>query len=368
MLVYGKNSCEEILKNKKNIKRVYLERNFKEKSIIHLIDNLKINPIFMTKYELDELAEGNHQGIIIDVGEFRYCDIDEIIKEKGFLVILDHLEDTHNFGAIIRTCEAAGVDGIIIPKDRSVSVNSTVMKTSSGAAVNVKICMVTNLVQTINYLKNKGYWIYSSSMDGKNYTSFDYKDSTCIIIGNEGKGVSELVKKSSDFVVSIPMIGKINSLNASVAAGIKKYQPLLYKEASQYVNNKIEYEDLIQEGMIGLIMAINGYDERKNVLFSTYAYLCIDKRIKNYIKKMNNKNNKMYLDNNIECIDKKEPINELIEQEFFDSIIKFKNNLNFIESIVFDLKINGYSYNQISSILEIPEKKVDNILFKIRKN
>ena len=173
MLVYGKNSCEEILKNRKNIKRVYLERNFKEKSIIHLIDNLRINPIFMTKYELDELAEGNHQGIIIDVGEFRYCDIDEIIKEKGFLVILDHLEDTHNFGAIIRTCEAAGVDGIIIPKDRSVSVNSTVMKTSSGAAVNVKICMVTNLVQTINYLKNKGYWIYSSSMDGKNYTSFD---------------------------------------------------------------------------------------------------------------------------------------------------------------------------------------------------
>ena len=154
---------------------------------------------------------------------------------------------------------------------------------------------------------------------------------------------------------------------------IKKYQPLLYKEASQYVSNKIEYEDLIQEGMIGLITAINGYNERKNVLFSTYAYLCIDKRIKNYIKKMNNKNNKMYnnslsLDNNIECIDKKEPINELIEQEFFDSIIKFKNNLNFIESIVFDLKINGYSYNQISSILEIPEKKVDNILFKIRKN
>ena len=224
MLVYGKNSCEEILKNKKNIKRVYLERNFKEKSIIHLIDNLRINPIFMTKYELDELAEGNHQGIIIDVGEFRYCDIDEIIKEKGFLVILDHLEDTHNFGAIIRTCEAAGVDGIIIPKDRSVSVNSTVMKTSSGAAVNVKICMVTNLVQTINYLKNKGYWIYSSSMDGKNYTSFDYKDSTCIIIGNEGKGVSDLVKKSSDFVVSIPMIGKINSLNASVAAGIFIYE------------------------------------------------------------------------------------------------------------------------------------------------
>lgn len=224
MLVYGKNSCEEILKQGKDIKRVYLERNFKDKVITSLIEKLKIKPVFLTKYELDEMTLGNHQGVAVDVLEFKYADIDEIIKENGFIVMLDHLEDTHNFGAIIRTCEAAGVDGIIIPKDRSVSVNSTVMKTSSGAAVNVKICMVTNLAQTINYLKEKGYWIYVSSMDGKNYTSEDYKTSTCIIIGNEGKGVSELVRKSADFIVSIPMIGKINSLNASVAAGIFIYE------------------------------------------------------------------------------------------------------------------------------------------------
>lgn len=224
MLVYGKNSCEEILKQEKNIRRVYLERNFKDRVITDLIEKLKIKPIFLTKYELDDLCEGNHQGIVIEALEYEYADIDEIINENGFIVMLDHLEDTHNFGAIIRTCEAAGVDGIIIPKDRSVSVNSTVMKTSSGAAVNVKICMVTNLVQTINYLKEKGYWIYASSMDGTNYTNEDYKTSTCIIIGNEGKGVSELVKKSADFIVSIPMIGKINSLNASVAAGIFIYE------------------------------------------------------------------------------------------------------------------------------------------------
>lgn len=224
MLVYGKNSCEEILKQGKDIKRVYLERNFKDKVITSLIEKLKIKPVFLTKYELDEMTLGNHQGVAVDVLEFKYADIDEIIKENGFIVMLDHLEDTHNFGAIIRTCEAAGVDGIIIPKDRSVSVNSTVMKTSSGAAVNVKICMVTNLVQTINYLKEKGYWIYVSSMDGTSYTNEDYKTSTCIIIGNEGKGVSELVRKSADFIVSIPMIGKINSLNASVAAGIFIYE------------------------------------------------------------------------------------------------------------------------------------------------
>lgn len=224
MLVYGKNSCEEILKNSKKIKKVYLERNFRDNNIISLIENLKITPYFYTKEELDELADANHQGIIIDVGEYEYADLDDIIKDNGFVVMLDHLEDTHNFGAIIRTCEAAGVDGIIIPKDRSVSVNSTVMKTSSGAAVNMKIALVTNLNQTIKYLKDKGYWIVATDMNGDNYTKVSYTDGTCLIIGNEGNGVSELVKKSSDFIVSIPMEGKINSLNASVAAGILIYE------------------------------------------------------------------------------------------------------------------------------------------------
>lgn len=224
MLVYGKNSCEEILKKNKNIKRVYLDKDFNDKNIIFLLEKLKIKPFFCTKEELYELASFNNQGIIIDVGDYEYSDIDDIIKENGFIVMLDHIEDTHNFGAIIRTCEAAGVDGIIIPKDRSVSVNSTVMKTSSGAAVNMKICMVTNLNQTIKYLKDKGYWIVASDMNGVSYTDIDYKDNVCIIVGNEGKGVSELVKKSSDYIASIPMTGKINSLNVSVALGIFVYE------------------------------------------------------------------------------------------------------------------------------------------------
>lgn len=224
MLVYGKNSCLEYLNNNKSVKKVYLDRSFNDKRLLSLVEKIKIKPYFLTKYELDELADGNHQGIIIDVGDYKYADIDEIIKDDGFIVMLDHLEDTHNFGAIIRTCVAAGVDGIIIPKDRSVSVNSTVMKTSTGAAVNMKICMVTNLNQTIKYLKDKGYWFTSTDMNGENYTNIDYKGSTCIIIGNEGNGVSELVKKSSDFIASIPMTGKIESLNASVAAGIMIYE------------------------------------------------------------------------------------------------------------------------------------------------
>lgn len=227
MLVYGRNSCYEILKeekNLKNIKKVYLERNFRDKDLISLIEKTKINPSFYTKFELDKLAEGNHQGIILDIGEFEYSDLDEIINDNGFIVMLDHLEDTHNFGAIIRTCEAAGVDGIIIPKDRSVKVNSTVMKTSSGSASRMKICMVTNLCQTIRYLQDKGYWIYATDMNGTNYSKVDYSDKTCIIVGNESNGVSDLVKKSSDYIITIPMTEKINSLNASVALGILVYE------------------------------------------------------------------------------------------------------------------------------------------------
>ena len=225
MLIYGKNSCLEYLKKRKKIKSLYLDRGFNDKHIISLIENLKIKPHFYTKHELDELAEENHQGIIIDVGEYEYCDLDEIIEENdGFIVILDHIMDTHNFGAIIRTCVAAGVKGIIIPKDRSVKVNSTVMKTSVGAALNMKICMVTNLNQAIKYLKDKNYWIYASDMEGVNYTDNIYNNNVCLIIGNENKGVSELVKKSSDYIVSIPISQKIDSLNASVAAGIIIYE------------------------------------------------------------------------------------------------------------------------------------------------
>lgn len=224
MLVFGKNSSYEYLQTKQKVNRVYLDRNFSDVKIVKLIDELRLKPYFLTKDELDTLTDGNHQGIALDIGEYKYADIDEVIKENGFLVMLDHLEDTHNFGAIIRTCLAAGVDGIIIPKDRSVSVNSTVMKTSSGAAVNMKICMVTNLNQTIKYLKDKGYWFTATDMNGENYTKISYTGSTCLIIGNEGKGVSELVKKSSDFIASIPLIGNIESLNASVAAGIMIYE------------------------------------------------------------------------------------------------------------------------------------------------
>lgn len=218
MYVYGKNVANEVIKDVKKIKKAYISKNFDERDIVTVLNRNNINIKFMEKRDLDKFIDGNHQGIVLEVEDYKYSDIDELTEEK--IVMLDHLEDPHNLGAIIRTCEAAGIKGIIIPKDRSVSVNSTVMKTSAGALELVKISQVTNLAQTIDYLKKKGYWIVGTDMQGTNYRSIDYTGKIVIVIGNEGKGISDIVRKNCDFIASIPMKGSINSLNASVAAGI----------------------------------------------------------------------------------------------------------------------------------------------------
>ena len=228
MLVSGRNNCKEILKNfsdKNFIKKVICMNNFNEKDLLSLIEKRNLKIIYKEKAELDRLAKNNHQGIIMDVEDFSYVSLDEITKgENSKIVILDHLEDPHNLGAIIRTVEASGIDGIILPKDRSVSVNETVMKTSVGALYNVKICQVVNLNQTIKKLKSLGYWIIGTDMNGFNYQEFNYPEKTALVIGSEGFGMSRLVKEACDYVVSIPMNGKINSLNASVATGIMIYE------------------------------------------------------------------------------------------------------------------------------------------------
>ncbi|MCI8545010.1 MAG: 23S rRNA (guanosine(2251)-2'-O)-methyltransferase RlmB [Bacilli bacterium] len=225
MYVYGKNVVTEILKKKEKIDKIYISEHFRDNFIESSIQNLKINTEILPKKELDKLANGNHQGIIVSVPDYQYCELQELLgKENPFLILLDHLEDPHNLGAIIRTSEAAGVDGIIIPKNRSVSVNATVLKTSAGAAKNMKIAMVTNLKQTIEYLKRQGFWIVGTDMEGTDFEKLDYHGKIAIVIGNEGSGMSRLVKESCDFIASIPMYGEINSLNASVAAGIMIYE------------------------------------------------------------------------------------------------------------------------------------------------
>ena len=228
MIVSGRNNVKEILKNFQNIfmiKKVICTKNFNELDILSLVKKRNLKIEFKEKWELDKLEKNNHQGIIMDVGDFNYTPLDKLLdKDNSKLVILDHLEDPHNLGAIIRTVEAAGIDGIIIPKNRTVDVNETVMKTSVGALYNVKIAQVTNLNQTIKILKSHGYWIIGTDMDGVDYRSMDYPSKCALIIGSEGFGMSRLVKESCDYIVSIPMNGKINSLNASVAAGIMIYE------------------------------------------------------------------------------------------------------------------------------------------------
>ena len=228
MIVFGKNVAKEVIDSKKEIKKVYLSKQFDDEKLIKYFEdnNIKINR--MDKRILDQKFKGNNQGIALEIEDYKYLGIDDVLDAK-FLVMLDHLEDPHNFGAIIRTCECAGVNYIIIPRNRSVSVNSTVYKTASGALSHMKIVEVVNLSNTINKLKDMGYWVYAADMDGKDYREIDYSGKTALIIGSEGRGIKHNLIENSDMVVSLPMKGKINSLNASVAAGILIYEIMKYK-------------------------------------------------------------------------------------------------------------------------------------------
>lgn len=226
MLVYGRNVAKEMLNTNQIIQKIILQEGFDDEEINLLIENRKIRPVYKPKREIDRLAKGVHQGIILTIPDYEYRLLEDVLNDQtSFVVILDHLEDPHNLGAIIRTCEAAGVDFIILPKDRQVQINSTVMKTSVGTLNNMDIVSVTNLVRTIKELKEAGFWIVGTALeDSVDYRSIDYSGKIAIVIGNEGSGISRLVRESCDFIAKIPMYGTTNSLNASVASGIMIYE------------------------------------------------------------------------------------------------------------------------------------------------
>ena len=215
MLVYGRNVLKEL--DRKKIKKIYVS----SKELIPYLKSEKLKFDLVPKVRLDKMTSGNHQGIVVEIHDYEYYTMDDI--DSDFVVILDHLEDPHNFGAIIRTCECAGITNIIIPKDRSVNVNDTVVKVSVGAIEHVKIIMVSNLVNAINKLKDMNYFVYGADMDGKNYQTMNFSGKKALVIGNEGNGISKIVLDNCDVVVSIPMKGSINSLNASTSAGILIY-------------------------------------------------------------------------------------------------------------------------------------------------
>ena len=224
MLVFGRNVARDLLKNNSPIKKVILQDNFNEKDIINLIKKRNIKVENKSKREIDHLIDGVHQGIILSIPEYQYSNI-ESSYDDDIVVILDHIEDPHNFGAIIRTCEAAGIKSIIIPKNRQVQINSTVMKTSVGTLDNMNVISVSNLSYAIEKLKANGFWIYGTALDDSvDYRTVDYSGKIAIVVGNEGTGISKSILKSCDFLIKIPMYGKTNSLNASVAAGITIYE------------------------------------------------------------------------------------------------------------------------------------------------
>lgn len=236
-IVFGRNAVRELIKSDRTIEALYISKGKMEGSINEIIKLAKNKGVVIKevdKKKLDLLSSNNvHQGVVALITPYKYAEVDDILeyaKEKGenpFIIILDELEDPYNLGSIIRTAELCGAHGIIIPKRRNVGVTSTVYKSSVGAIEHVKVAKVTNINSVIDSLKEKGVWIYGADIAGDEYSyNTDFSGSVALVIGSEGKGISKLTLKKCDKLVKIPMVGKINSLNASVAAGILMYEVL----------------------------------------------------------------------------------------------------------------------------------------------
>ena len=225
--VYGINTSRNALMHNQTIKNIYLLNGFKNPQIYKLIKEKNFNFTYLNAKQMEDLVgKNNHQGVIVEVNDYSYYELDDLLKELEnvkypCIAILDGIEDPHNFGAILRSGDAFGIDGYIIASNRQVGLTNTVAHVSTGAIEYSKVCKVTNLNQAINKLKENGYWIVASDGSAKmNYRDIDYKMKTGIIIGSEGKGIGPLLLKNSDYVTKIDMVGHVNSLNASVAAAL----------------------------------------------------------------------------------------------------------------------------------------------------
>lgn len=226
--IFGKNTIANAIEHNSSLKRVLMTSSFRDERIFKLLKQNKITYRIVSNQEINSLVGNvNHQGIIAEVKEYQYIGLDELIRKNkdnpnSLIVLLDGIEDPHNLGAILRSVDAFGAQGVIIGANRQVGLNSTVAKVSTGAIEYVDTCMVTNLNQAIMKLKEEGYWVVASDGEAKlDYRQVNYNNmKTVLIIGSEGFGVSKLLLKNSDFIVKIPMVGHVNSLNASVACAI----------------------------------------------------------------------------------------------------------------------------------------------------
>lgn len=232
MQIEGRNQVRQAIEGGLTINKIMVDANFSNRKdeIVFLARKHHLRVDFVPKQALDRKSTtAHHQGYIAEAVDFKYTPLQELLAsapEKAFFVLLDGIEDPHNFGAIIRSCECAGVDGIIIPKNRACTVNDTVVRTSTGAISNMKISMVTNLKEAIAALKDMGVWVYAAETGGENIYSKKLNQPIAVIIGSEGKGVKQSIISMCDGVLTLPLKGKVNSLNASVACGIVVFEIL----------------------------------------------------------------------------------------------------------------------------------------------
>jgi len=224
-LIYGRNPVKESLRANRVVK-VYTTKGFSDKTILDLVNEKHVSVVYVDGKELDNVCPGVHQGVAADIKPYSYASLEQILhaakkETRPIVVLLDGINDPHNLGAILRCCDIFGVTGVIMPKHNQVMLNATVAKTSAGAINFVPVALVSNLNNAIKELKDNGFWIVASDGSGKvNYHEVKYDFPTALVVGSEGQGISQLVLKNSDYIVKIPMYGKVNSLNASVAAGI----------------------------------------------------------------------------------------------------------------------------------------------------
>lgn len=232
MIVDGINVVRELLKASVKVEKIIAVES-DNAEIIAIVDKARAMGVkvqVLPKNDFERKIKTKNQGVVAYIPDFKYCDLDEIMLtaerrgEKPFIVILDGITDPHNLGAIIRTCECAGVHGVIIPQNRACEVTDTVYRTSAGAVIHMNIAMVTNITRTIKELQNRGVWVYALEAGSKKLYDADFTYPTALIVGSEGKGVSRLVKESADEVLSLDMFGKVNSLNASNASAIAVYE------------------------------------------------------------------------------------------------------------------------------------------------
>ncbi|WP_010284980.1 23S rRNA (guanosine(2251)-2'-O)-methyltransferase RlmB [Bacillus timonensis] len=232
--IIGKNPVIEALKSERDVNKIWIAEGSNKGQMNQITSLAKEGNVlvqFVPKKKIDQMVEGNHQGVVAQVAAYEYAEVDDIFavaqkrEEAPFIILLDELEDPHNLGSILRTADAVGAHGVIIPKRRAVGLTATVAKASTGAIEYIPVARVTNLARTIDELKDRGVWIVGTDAKGKeDYRNIDGKMPIGLVIGSEGKGMGRLVKEKCDFLLRLPMKGKVTSLNASVAASLLMYE------------------------------------------------------------------------------------------------------------------------------------------------